>query len=1290
MENKKDRFKDFFLKKANILTLLGLISIIVLTGGYLYYHTEQSTIQQTKSNELETFTRMKIKLLSDWYNDELNDAKLIAHELHFVDKLEKWYSTKKIDDSIHILSHIRNITALHNYNDVILLSTSGKLLITTNKEIRIPEEMISKYIKLATESTHAVCTDIYYDYENNTASIDFISKVTNENQKVLGFYIFRIDPSTQLYPMINYWPAQGTTAEIYIVTKKRDSLIVLSELRNADNQKLTVKFALKDKNMPPVQAVQGYTGIYEGEDYAGNEVLSYVAEIPDTPWYIVSQMDKSEIKANITKRLWIIAIVVVMLITVFGAGLASVYNRTQRNVYIELYRKDSELRKAQEKYRITLESIGDGVISTDTKGRIDYMNRYAEELTGWKLREAKGRKLHEVYSIKNEETGEQVIDIVDRVIKSGIVKELANHTILISKKGEYIPVMDTGAPLLDENGRTTGIVLVFEDETSKRREQQLLKESEARLRSRLDNMLEGCQIINNEWKYIYVNDAAAEHGRTTKENIIGRTMMECYPGIENTALFEKIKEVMDTGINATLENEFNYPDGTKGWFELSIQAIDEGIFILSQEITRRKEYETKLIESAVNIERLNRVYKILSNVNQLIVRERDEQILFDEACRIAVEDGKFLMAWIGVPGENGNVGVKAKFGRTGSYLDKISINLNDSIENQCITGKSISSSLHYISNDIENDPMMTLWRKEAVLHNFKSCASFPLKTNGKTVGAFSIYSDTKGLFDAAEIRLLDELAMDISFALKTNEQERKKEEAEIKFKDSVRRFNNLVSELPDVVWSATLDENRVIDVNEAFEEIYGLNIEEIRANPQLWIKMVHSEDRSIAKESNDVLFRTGRSAVEYRIVRPDGGIRWISDRKSVIHDENGKAIQIGGIAKDITESKQAEEVLIRAKEKAEEMNRIKTNFFSNMSHELRTPLIGILGFSEILKEQLTMDSEKEEMVDQIHKGGTRLLETLNLVLNIAKIEEEKIEVDFKEKDIIPILQEVTKLYQGAAIKKNIHLTFYASTNNINCRIDENLFRNIFNNLINNAIKFTHKGSITITAQSKADRAVIRVADEGEGIAKGRQAIIWDEFRQASEGFGRRYEGTGLGLTIAKKFTEIMNGKISVISEVGRGSIFIVELPLLHVVQPEEIRTDDEAIQSSRESYKPETNRKKLLYVEDDDISRNFVTIILKNEFEVDLAESGTEGLSKIRDKKYDLILVDINLERGMNGIEFTKQMRQITGCKDIPVIAVTAYAMPGDKEKFVKQGMTDYISKPFLKNEMIDMIKRLT
>lgn len=251
------------------------------------------------------------------------------------------------------------------------------------------------------------------------------------------------------------------------------------------------------------------------------------------------------------------------------------------------------------------------------------------------------------------------------------------------------------------------------------------------------------------------------------------------------------------------------------------------------------------------------------------------------------------------------------------------------------------------------------------------------------------------------------------------------------------------------------------------------------------------------------------------------------------------------IIRDITESKIAEKELIQSKEKAEEMNRLKSYFLANLSHELRTPMIGILGCSEIISQELE-NSELKQMADIISKSGKRLLDTLNSLLYLSRIEANETEIDIQEVEIGEIIKETYETFQALAEKENLKLMLDLQKDRVLAKVDGELFKEAVYHLVRNAIEFTNQGVIIISLNHVIEMnnasAIVKVIDTGKGIPKEYLTVIFEPFRQVSEGLSRESEGIGLGLTISKRFIELMGGKISVESEVGKGSVFTINVP----------------------------------------------------------------------------------------------------------------------------------------------------
>ncbi len=357
----------------------------------------------------------------------------------------------------------------------------------------------------------------------------------------------------------------------------------------------------------------------------------------------------------------------------------------------------------------------------------------------------------------------------------------------------------------------------------------------------------------------------------------------------------------------------------------------------------------------------------------------------------------------------------------------------------------------------------------------------------------------------------------------------------------LHKLSRVVEQSPTSIVITDID-GKIEYVNPKLLEITGYKLDEvIGKSPQIFSS--GEKPKSDYKIIWDTILSGKEWRGEFHNKKKNGELYWESATLSPLLNEKDIITNYIAVKEDITEKKRMINELIIAKEKAEEMNRVKSSFFSNMSHELRTPMIGILGFSEILEDELKENKELTRMANTIRLGGQRLMKTLNLILDISKLESGEIQANIEKINIVPLLKEAADLFASAAERKELLYVFNTSREEILCKIDSGLFEIIFENILNNAVKFTDNGSITMSAFTLDAKAVIEIADTGIGISDEEQKLIWEEFRQASEGLSRHYEGTGLGLTIAKKYTELMGGTISVHSAIDKGTRFTIKFPL---------------------------------------------------------------------------------------------------------------------------------------------------
>jgi signal transduction histidine kinase len=384
------------------------------------------------------------------------------------------------------------------------------------------------------------------------------------------------------------------------------------------------------------------------------------------------------------------------------------------------------------------------------------------------------------------------------------------------------------------------------------------------------------------------------------------------------------------------------------------------------------------------------------------------------------------------------------------------------------------------------------------------------------------------------------------------------------------------------------------------------------------------------------------------------------------------------------QEKQAIE-LIKAKEQAEKSDKLKSAFLANMSHEIRTPMNGILGFAELLKEPDLTSNEQQEFIRIIGESGSRMLNTINNIIDISKLESGLTTVNIKASNINEQIEFIYKFFKPEIERKGIQFLFRNSLSSKDTVINTDIEKVIavLTSLVKNAIKFTSGGSIEFGYEKKGKYLEFYVKDTGIGIPKRMHKIIFERFRKSSEPYDRNYEGSGLGLSIAKSYVEMLGGKIWVKSEVMGGSIFYFTVPYAAVSEEKSIIKN--AI--SPENKEVRIKKLKILIVEDDETSYLFLKRLLRElSNEILPAKTGLDAVTAcINNPDLDLVLMDIQMS-GMDGYETTRQIRQFN--KDVIIIAQTAYAFSGDREMALAAGCNDYISKPIKKTLLKALIKK--
>lgn len=571
------------------------------------------------------------------------------------------------------------------------------------------------------------------------------------------------------------------------------------------------------------------------------------------------------------------------------------------------------------------------------------------------------------------------------------------------------------------------------------------------------------------------------------------------------------------------------------------------------------------------IERLSRLYVSLTHINQAIVRTPNREALFEKVCEVLVRDGGFALAWVGwEDAETKRLRPVAVVGDKDGFVDEIEIYTDDRPEGNGPSGQAFRSGRTYLCPDMLTDPSTRPWRRQIARSPFRSLAALPIRVDGRVAGLLNVYSPLVGGFRNQEVALLEEAAVDISFALDNFDREREHTEAEARAHSEQRFSSAMIESMPGVVYFYDMD-GRFLRWNQNFEALTGFGAEDIaRMTP---LDFFSAEDRPLLQERIDEVFADGESSVEAPLQARDGTLRplFFSGRRV---EFEGRTCLVG-VGIDISKRLKAEaalaalnqtlehkvaertEELKEALARAEAADQIKSAFLATMSHELRTPLNSIIGFTGIILQELAgpLNAEQAKQLGMVRSSARHLLELINDVLDISKIESGQLEVKREAFDLAASIERVVATVQPLAAKKNLDLqAVLPATMPRELVSDRRRCEQVLLNLLNNAIKFTDTGSVSLTVSilsrvagddlPPAGAAVqFQVADTGKGIREEDLPRLFQPFRQLDTGLSRQHEGTGLGLAICHRLVELMGGTIAVASAWQRGSTFTVTLPL---------------------------------------------------------------------------------------------------------------------------------------------------
>jgi PAS domain S-box-containing protein len=527
------RAMKIILRKQKAFDLLLAGMFIVLTAGfilsgYLYYLNYRKEYDANVTRQLSMISDLKVNELVRWRKERMWDAVFFLRNTEFSILAKKYLAnTKDTHYENRVKLMIGKLFNPDEYDAIFLLDKKFEQKIVVCQGQDRTFSYISQRSMDSIRTGSVVFEDFYYNAQSKKIYLKILIPVmdASDSNSVIGTIALRIDPEKYLYPYIQRWPSDSKSGETLLIRRDGDDVVYLNQLRFYNEIPLKLRMNIEgNSNLPAVKAVIVKDGTMDGKDYRGVEVMAEVGVVPDSPWFIVTKMDTSEIYSSFYERVWTLVITIVLLAMSAAAfiGFAMKQNRV-KDLQVKL---DAEkaLRATEEYLSITLNSIGDGVISTDAEGRVAHINPVAEKLCGWSSVEAKGKPLLDVFNIVNAETRQTVVNPVTRVLETNRIIGMANHTVLLSKDGNEYQIADSAAPIKDDAGKTHGVVLVFSDVTEKYVMEEVLRESEERFRTIIESTGEGIGFVNPQERFDFANRAAEEIFGVESGQLVGKNL----------------------------------------------------------------------------------------------------------------------------------------------------------------------------------------------------------------------------------------------------------------------------------------------------------------------------------------------------------------------------------------------------------------------------------------------------------------------------------------------------------------------------------------------------------------------------------------------------------------------------------------------------------------------------------------------------------------------------------------------------------------------------------------------
>ena len=1327
-----------FFRSIRVLfsVYLGIILLFIYLGFHFYQGDKDIEFAE-RSRELGSIARLKYSAIMAWYTERYADARYIFSNESLHQILNSTGSLSK--DSLKISRLIYSIYKNHDYSNLFLLNPSSGEVMNLNPSGS--NEIMRDSLDAALRNNRIVNSDFYIDKSLNKPCLDLYIPILLSNERKIAV-VLKVDPYKILFPTVTNWYLDASSGESLIVTSSGDIVTYITPLRFYDDETIILKKSLNDFNLPAARVIRGARGIVTGTDYRGAEVIADVHRIENTPWYLVTKMDLAEIFEPVTSSTLNNLLILGLLISLGGILLLYYYTRSN-------YKNLKRITETEKKFKNIFNNATEAILILD-KERIIDCNPGAEKLYGLSRKNIIGKtpgSLSPEYQPGQRLSDELASELISNTLSGKPQKFEWIHRsngdliytditlTMIEVEGERL----VAAFLHDITERKLIEDALYESEKMYRSifdsapvgiYQSTLGGKFIKANNALAKLLgysssnELCRIditdvyLDEKDRKILINQfeptgsvSDREVQWKKKDGTVIWVQLNAFAVKNksgNTRYFEGyVRDITSRKLaeNKLKESEAQYRDLVENINDIVFSLDEDGIItFISSAVEKSTGYNTHELIGKLFTEFIHPgdISIAVKNFHNLSVKKSALS-----EYRIITKSGEYRNVSASSTGifEHGVfTGIR---GILTDISEKKVADEKLKIQTHLLNETQHLARLGSWEHDYEKNHV--IWSDE--IYQILGAAKDTLDNTKEAFYEFVHKDDLKALlsaYDDSRREGVDGFELEHRIVRKNNGRVRFVYQECRHFRNPEGKIVRSIGMLQDItervvagkhiqtltkaieqspVCVVITDLNGNIQyVNNKFTEVTGYSMNEvIDKNPRVLKSGSQSED--FYQDLWETILSGNTWSGELHNKKKNGELYWENAIISPIVDAEGKILNFVAVKEDISEKKKMIEDLVEAKNKAEEANRLKSSFLANMSHELRTPMVGILGYADILVSELT-NPEHTELAKMVLSSGKRLIETLNSILDLSSIEARKMELKFESIDVVKVLKESVDLFIPNAASKGLYLKSVLPDQSLIINSDREILHKIFNNLINNAVKYTQSGGVTVelsfTNNGDGENVIVSFTDTGIGISADYHEIIFEPFRQVSEGYTRKFEGSGLGLSITNKLVKILNGKIYLESVPEKGSRFIVKIPVTVSKEiPEEKSDDTTCIPVKSPVFKKDLS---VLLVEDDELNANIILSYLKQLCSIDHVSDGETSVEYCKKNRYDLVLMDINL-KGMNGIEAMEKIKNLDSYYlKIPVIAVTALAMTGDREKLLSVGFDNYLSKPFDRSQLLETL----